>query len=46
MDVLDRKSNSREYSEEDLLSRDSVKAIFTTTGSSGKVHTVDFRKKN
>jgi len=39
---LDRKSNSRKYSEEDLLSRDSMKGIFTIAGSSGKVHTVDF----
>ncbi len=39
---LERKSNSRKYSEEDILNRDTVKGIFTITGSSGKVHTVDF----
>ena len=39
---LERKSNSRKFNSEDILSKDTEKGVFTIQGSSGYIYTVNF----
>ena len=39
---LERKSNSRKFNDEDILTQDQQSGMFTIMGSSGTVYAVDF----